>query len=124
MTKTIARVDEVWLGIEDHGVFTVHIGWDYGGTHQGTGHLCLDEWDRDTEKRTSGPEGITFLRRLCEVFGVSEFTKIKGRTIYVLRDSDEWGSRPLGFEQLPFNGGKTFLFSEVFPRDEAARSAA
>ena len=122
MTETIARIDEVWLGIEDHGVFTVHIGWDYGGLHHGTGHLCLDAYNRETEERVADGRGIIFLRRLCEICGVDEFAKIKGRTVYVLRESDEWGAKPIGLKQLPFNGGETFLFDDVWKRDAVAVS--
>lgn len=46
----IGKVRDVFFGIEDHGILTLNIDFDYGGSCQGTGHLCLSNFDKSKDR--------------------------------------------------------------------------
>lgn len=77
--RELGTIDDVWSGVEDHGVLTCNIGVNFGGTHQGFGGLCLD------------PESLkAFVAELCEAFGVRDREALVGQRCYALRALGEW----------------------------------
>lgn len=120
--KEIAKVESTFLGIEDHGILTATVGFKLGsGSYQSTPGYGFDVYNGERADPKPAPEypqdrvgsrfGMEFIRRLLEAFGVDEWDKIRGRTVYVLREE------PYGFikgiEPLPTEGGKRFIFDEL-----------
>lgn len=99
--KKTARVESAFLGIEDHGGLTMNLAFDFGGSHQGTGHYNIQ-----------GASGGPLIKAILETFGVYEWNKIPGHVINVLYESDEYNSMVRGIEQLPFDGDRRLIFSE------------
>ncbi len=105
--KELGKVDDVELYIEDHGLLTIFVHIDFGGTHQGFGGFCLDTYNEKTERREGFAGGTDFILRLLQLFGVDRLEKIKGKPVYAIRDEDH--SQILGLETPEFDGGKKFM---------------
>ena len=106
MNEELGKIRDVALGFEDHGIFGMNIDFDFGGSGQGTGWFYL-----------KGDAGIEYIKRVMQTLSADRFENIKGRTVFVIRDSDnKYAGRIIGFRTLPFEhgGSKTFLFEEVF----------
>lgn len=101
MTEKIAKITHVSLGYEDHGIFTCALQVDYGGSGQSVGSYVL-----------GGVSGIDYIKRTMKACGVDEWSKIKGRTILVLTESDNYNARVVGIKPLPTEPGEAFLFDE------------
>lgn len=122
--KRIAKVTDTFLGVEDHGILTAIIGLDYGGSHQGAGLYTFDVYNRadswggkdrvlyapmyDSE-RVGSAYGMEWIRRTLEAFNVDSWEQLVGRTIFAYSDY----SKVHGFEPLPTEGGKKFMFDEL-----------
>jgi hypothetical protein len=105
-----AKIDEVHMGYEDHGVYTVHIGWLMGAAHHGTGHLMLTS--RPEGEHVVNPRVAQFIVRMMELFG--DWDTIKGRECLALYPVDgHCNEMALGLAPLPTRGGRPFIFAEV-----------
>ena len=127
MQKEIAKIERTALGTEDHGIFTAHLFVNYGGSRQGIGGYALDEWvgPRSSEGRRVGTAyGMEFVARIIRACGVRSWEEVAGRTIFVLRESDQWNAKVLGIENLPTEPGERFVFEDLLSemRAEAATS--
>lgn len=111
MHKQIAKVGYTQLGWEDHGIFTAILGLDYGGSGQSVGMYSLSY--RPNKEQVGAPGGIDHIMRIMEACGVDQWEKIKGRTIYAIRENDGWNAKVVGIGPLETEGGKEFIFSEV-----------
>jgi hypothetical protein len=109
--KELAKVERVELGWEDHGILTCALQVDYGSGGQSVGGYALDEPGENG--RTGTAYGMEFVARMMRACGVREWSKIKGRTIYVLRDGDGWNARVVGIAPLPTEPGEPFLFDSI-----------
>jgi hypothetical protein len=89
----VGNANELFLGFEDHGLFMLNIDFTFGegGIVQGLGR---------------GLTKLETIQDIIRVFGVREWSKIKGRSIYVLRESRS--GLILGFVSL--DGQRYFLF--------------
>lgn len=77
-----ALIDEVQLGIEDHGILVAWLMLDYGdSSHQGFGGYSLDKPGKDG--RTGSEFGTTFILQCLKICGVDSWEKIKGKNIRV-----------------------------------------
>jgi len=65
----------------DHGLLTINLDLDYGGTDQGFGGYCLFKNGADA-KDTKGYTGH-FIDRCLKVAGVSSWDQLEGQTIRV-----------------------------------------
>lgn len=121
-SRTLAKAGKPRISREDHGILTVFLDLDYGGSAQGIPLYALDFWDREQEKRAGHKASIEFIMALMDAFGVNDFSKIEGRTIFALHEMPNGGGYDLGYVQglapLPTEKGKAFLFTDVFPRGE------
>ncbi len=72
--KVLAKVEDTFYGVEDHGIFTCYLRLSMGGLHQSFGGLFLD-------KVTKGPD---FYRGVCSLFGVRELIDIRGKNVFAL----------------------------------------
>jgi hypothetical protein len=107
--KELGRVTDVYLGLEDHDIFTMHITFDFGGTGQSFGGYALDTWDAGKKRRVGSAAGADFILRILRLFGVRDIRGIVTRSVYVLRDDREM---IVGLETPAFDGGRKFLVSE------------
>ena len=108
--KRIAKVRDVHLGWEDHGIFTCWLDLDYGDSGQGAGLYALDEWDESQDRRVGTAQGLECIMRLMQVFNVNEWSEIEGRTCYAIATY----TKVLGLEPLPTEGGKALMFDELW----------
>ncbi len=108
--RQLGKIDDVNLTIEDHGILTLQIGFDFGGTHQGFGGYCLDTYNKETEHREGHACGTDFILRLLKTFEVSTLEAIKGKPAYALREK---GSQKIvGLETPEFDGSNKFLIED------------
>ena len=99
-TRELGKVDRVHSGEEDPGIDTVDLGIDFkGGGHQGFGGLCLN----DKKFKDS------FIKELCETFGVYDLQDIAGKECYALRCWDGWNEPIEGIESV--DTGRRFVIS-------------
>lgn len=101
LIKEVGKVHSVFMGIEDHGIMTLVLEFDFGGTRQSMGNLLLT------------PESCGALcYDLLLFFGVSTPMEMVGKTLYVLRANPNGLIE--GLELFPFEekGGKQFLLAE------------
>ena len=124
LDREIAKVENTFLGVEDHGILTATIGFtgNNGSWGQGTPGYGLDAYNGDRAKKKPAPQypqdrvgtafGMEFIRRLLQAFGVNQWEDIKGRTVFVVREGGRFGTI-VGIEPLPTEGGKAFMFKEL-----------
>ena len=112
--REIAKIEGVFLGFEDHGIFTCYIHFDYGkGGAQSGGGYAFSQYDRETERRVGSRFGCEFVMRLLNACGVDEWSKLKGRTVFAIRDREGFQGRVIGIEPLPTEPGERFIFKEL-----------
>jgi hypothetical protein len=116
--REIGKVTDTELGWESHGILTVYLRMDYGHSGQSIGGYCLDKpihEDGAFKGRIGSAYGMEFVRRLIKACGVEKWEDVKGRTVFVLRESDRLNAKVLGVENLPTERGERFLFSDLEP---------
>lgn len=101
LLQKVARIQDTFLGFEDHGIFTCNLSLDYGdGGMQGAGNYSLMD--------IAGP----FITRVLRACGVDCWENLKGRTVYALVEPGLNGL-VRGLEPLPTERGTKFLFEEA-----------
>jgi hypothetical protein len=116
LTGIPARIESTFLGVEDHGIFTALLRFDFGGSVQGSPGYTLDDVPNEAGERQMTEQGGEFIRRLIAVNGpFATWENLKGSSVLVYRASDNWGADIIGVGPMPFNGGRIFFFDEVFP---------
>jgi len=110
--RELGRVEYADIMIEDHGIMTFAIGFDFGGSHQAFANYALDTWDEEKKRRVGTAFGCDVILRLMKVFRVDRFSEIVGKVAYVIRDD---GVNPMirGIEATPFDGGQKLMIKEV-----------
>lgn len=79
-----AKIVNTKLGYEDHGIFTVWLELDYGGTMQGFGGYGLDEWQQEESyRRDLTGVGTEFIRSILDTVGVETWEQLRGQVIRV-----------------------------------------
>lgn len=110
MERKIAKIEATTLGWEDHGIFTCFLHLDYGdGGHQGAGGYALDEWNEAAKHRIGTAYGMEFIVRLMQACGVTEWSKLVGRTVFAVIED----GLIRGIEPLPTEKGTPFMFNEL-----------
>lgn len=108
----LGRVEKADLFIEDHGLLTCFLMINFGGSVQGFGGLCLSTTDKaDKHHRQRGTaQGLDFVLRLLELFGVDRLSECAGRTVYALYAEPWRFNDPIIGLRLPeFDSGREFL---------------
>lgn len=88
-----AKISNVSLGLEDHGIFTCFLSLELGGSSViGFGGYALDSYEKDDKKRkdTSGI-GLEFIRTILDTVGVEKWEDLKGKYIAVELEDDYAG---------------------------------
>lgn len=107
--ERIGKIEYADIIIEDHGFLSVHVGFDYGSSHQGIPLRVFGlsgEKDEDFEKWRLGHEmGMDFIRRFLELCAVDKWSAVKGRTLLVTASWTDIASlKPLPTERgIPFD---------------------
>lgn len=113
-----AVIDRTMLGFEDHGLLTIFLYFDYGGSGQAYGGYVLD--GKPTEPH--GPRTPTDLSGiaipgLLRAVGVRSWEELKGQHVRVRREKD-------GFGRVTHVGhflkDQWFSFEEAFAAHERA----
>jgi hypothetical protein len=114
MHKQIAKIVDTKLGWEDHGIFTAWLSLDYGGSSmQGAGMYGLSYSPPPERKPVGAPGGIDHIMKILGACGVDSWEKLKGRTVYAIRENDDWGAKVIGLGPLPTESGQDFIFTDV-----------
>lgn len=92
MDRELARVKDVDLWIEDHGMLIMSATFDYGSSQQGLG-FAIDE---------------IFIYKFMQVFGVEFLKQVNGKPCWVTHD---W-HRIYKIEPLMEGEGKPFEFEQ------------
>lgn len=85
-----ARITDVSLGREDHGIFTFFIYVEFGGTCCGVGGYALDEFDPETGARKFYAKSMEVISKILETVGVEKWEDLPGK--YVRFVDNGWGS--------------------------------
>lgn len=116
-TEQIAKIRNVKLGWEDHGIFTCQLDLDYGGSGQGAGGFCLDEPRHDAAGDFIGRFGTAFgmewVIRLMRACNANDFSEVKGTTLIALREPDDYHGKVIGLKPLPTEKGQEFIFGDM-----------
>lgn len=108
--ETPVKITDVFLGFEEHGIFTMTLTADFGGSQVGIGGFNL-----------SGDSGFAaaFIRGVLQATGSNDITQIEGKVVLLVTTThpDNPGRiGVLGIKQMPFEGGAEFLFEETAAR--------
>lgn len=121
----IGKVESTMLGVEDHGILTAVLYFDFGGSGQGISAPIFDSHIKHTRfkgryddgsgenSRVGSAYGMEFIRRLMMACGVDRWEKIPGRTVFVLRDKGDSFGYIKGIRPLPTEGGREFIFDDL-----------
>ncbi|WP_251151391.1 hypothetical protein [Cellulosimicrobium sp. Marseille-Q4280] len=107
--ETPVKITDVFLGFEGHGIFTMTLTVDFGGSQAMIGGYNLQ-----------GDTGFAaaFIRGVLQATGSNDITQIKGKTVLLISRNDRHSASvgALGIKQMPFDGGSEFLFDEAAAR--------
>lgn len=101
IVKRVARITDTELGFEDHGILTVLLRLDYGGSGQGAGLKALGGESLEKE-----------IRGILRVTKVNHWESVKGRTLYAYANH----ARVYAIEQLEIDGDEFYAFDDSFQR--------
>lgn len=82
-----AKIEEVSLGYEVHGILTCYLFLDYGSSSQSFGGYALDIWHKEAGERFGTAYGMEFVRSILDVVGVEKWEDLKGKNIRVKSES-------------------------------------
>lgn len=76
-----AKIESTFLGVDDHGIMTFWLNLDYGGSGQGAGGWCLDEYKKKIDKRGGGARSMELIMRILSTVGVDTWEELPGKYI-------------------------------------------
>ncbi len=97
-----AEIKSTMLGMEGHGIFTVWLNLDFGGSGQGFGGYCLDEpkkVDGEHIGRFGTAYGMQKIMDLLSCLEVESWEKLPKTHIRVERE-DRWNGKILRIGHL------------------------
>jgi hypothetical protein len=112
LTKQLGCITSADIEIDDHGILTFALMFDFGGSGQGFAGYALDAWSERDNRRIGTAAGCDLIRQLMTCFRVRRFCDIKGRSAYALRDSTGHNDLIIGVEMPPFDGGGRFTIHD------------
>lgn len=137
MSDPVVKFDEGYLGragsvgkpqimVEDHGILTLSLPFDFGGIHQALGGYALDEpFKKDGKfiRRRGGAAGMDMILGIMNALSVGRWQDLDGMKAYALYERDGIGEMIMGVRGI---GSKTTPFwipdwrKEWFPEKEAS----
>ncbi len=112
MHRRIAKITNVDLSIEDHGILTLYVHLDYGGSSQGFGGYRLDCFNKELNQSEGTAAGTDFIIRILELFNANRLKDLVGKVCYALMDADSFTAGIIGLAQIEPDGGKQFLVTD------------
>ena len=112
MFEKIGKIESTMLGVEDHGIMSFYLMFNFGGSGQGFGGYSLDDYDKNEEQRIGTAAGLDLIMGILKACGVGKWEDIKGKTMYALYDKEDYGEMIKGIKALPFEKGGMFLINE------------
>lgn len=108
--ETPVKITDVFLGFEDHGIFTMTLDVDFGSSAMKVGGYNLQ-----------GDTGFAaaFIRGVLQTTGSNDISQIKGKAVLLVTSTHPHNPGRigvLGIKQLPFDGGAEFSFEETADR--------
>lgn len=97
---TIGKIQSTHLGYEDHGIFSLTVHFNYGGSGQGFGPICLGDMASEITEAVLNAAGVDCWERLI------------GRTVYAVRD-EGFSGLVRGMHPLPTEKGKGFILGKA-----------
>ena len=88
LDRELGRIEEAILEIEDHGVLTFWLMFDFGGSGQGFGGYTLDAWNPTEHKREGTACGTDMILRILHAVGVTDWNDLEGKEMWVERDEN------------------------------------
>ena len=111
----VAKIESTSLGNGDRGIMIVWLHLDYGSSQQGAGGIVLDERTSDDSgncERAGTAYGLDFIMQVLAVTGADDWERVKGKTIYALKNvGDSWGYVQ-GIANLYDPERKNFVFED------------
>lgn len=106
--RQLGKISSVHFGFEDHGILSLCVNFDFGGSGQGMGHLILSTYDKTKNRQIGTAGGLDLVIQLLLLFKVDTLDRIKNRTAYALRDDS---CSPIRGIEIPAHdgGGKLML---------------
>lgn len=106
--KVIGKIVSTFLGANEdsRGILTATLVVEHGGSIGTSNVGGYNLGSRNTAF------GMQFVRHLLRAAGAESWEQLVGRTVFVIREGDEWG-RAIGIENLPTEPGERFIFSEL-----------
>lgn len=118
-TPELGRISKAVIEVEDHGILTFWLYFDFGSAGQGFGGIALDSYDAKKELRVGTAAGMDLVSQLIKLFKVDRFEDIKGRVAYAIRE-EGFNGNIVGVRLPPFDGGGEFRLdtwrAEWFPK--------
>jgi len=112
MFERIGKIKSTMLGIEDHGIMSFSLEFDFGGAGQAFCGYALDDYSEELKRRVGTAGGMDLMIGIIKACGVKKWEDIQGKTMYALYEKEGWGERIIGIKALPFEQGGTFLIKE------------
>lgn len=111
--KKLGKIKDFDVFIEDHGMLTWYITFDFGGSGQGFGGYCLDDWNAKKDRRVGTASGMDLYLKFLKFFAVTRASEIKGKVCYALYEAPHrWNDPIKGLEKPEFDGGQIFLIDD------------
>ena len=88
-----AIITDAILGIKDHGVLTIMIFVDYGGSGQGFGGVVLDEYSKEKNKRVGHRLCGDWILGILKATGKESRHELSGTNIRVEREDGYQGKK-------------------------------
>jgi hypothetical protein len=110
MHRELGKVESWRFGKERHGIWTFDIEFkrEVGNQVFGGYALCAPA----NPRRIGTAAGMDFVIGVCAALGVEDFSKLKGKTCWLLFEDKSWNSLIRGVQQLETDGNGLFLVSE------------
>lgn len=93
LAQELAKIESCELEIEDHGILTLSVSFDYGGSGQGLGGYVVD---------------TDFIRRFMEACDTTKLSDCAGKIVIVEHIQD----KVLKIKPLPFEKGTEFVIAD------------
>lgn len=92
MNKIVnAKIEETFLGREEHGILTCYLYLSGDGFGVGLGGRALDGYAEMEKRRVATQEGFELIVRILEVVGVKTWEELAGK--YVRIELKDWGDK-------------------------------
>jgi len=125
-SRELGKITSTMLGIEDHGILSFNLCFDFGGSMQCFGGYCLDSYDKEKKERVGHAFGTTVIRQILETVGVDKWEKLVGKEMWVIRNDKPagWSTMIVGIEPPAYRktARKRFMIKELakefFPEED------